>query len=199
MVRSVRYRPLSGPPAHRPARGYIHDAHDEQVIYLVMGHCDRDLRHWQTVDSNAFGPHNLRDVFSQIVDGATYMHTGLGLLHCDLKPHSVLAKQLSDGLYAVKVADLGSAVEANPCVRFPMDQAEIEGVGVRCQALFYRAPFSFRRRCLRARCRCMVVGLRGSRALGPCVSGLSSQGNTTRRRVASYVLSGSSARLRALS
>ncbi len=51
--------------------------------------------------------------FSQIVDGVTYMHTGLGLLHCDLKPQSVLAKHLSDGFYAVKVADLGSAVEAN--------------------------------------------------------------------------------------
>ena len=61
------------------------------------------------------------------------MHTGLGLLHCDLKPQSVLAKQLSDGFYAVKVADLGSAVEANPCARLPIDMAEIEKTGIRCQ------------------------------------------------------------------
>ena len=88
--------------------------HQEGVMHLAMDPRGRDLRHWQTVDSNAFGPHNLRDVFSQIVDGMTYLHTGLGLLHCDLKLHSVLAKQLSDGLYAVKVADLGSAAEANP-------------------------------------------------------------------------------------
>ena len=76
----------------------------------------------------------------RIVDGVTFLHTGLGLLPCDLMPHNVLAKQLSDGLYAVKVADLGSAVEANPSARLPMDKAEIEKTGIRCQTLFYRAP-----------------------------------------------------------
>ena len=110
--------------------------HEEHIMYLVMELWGRDLRCWQTVDANAFGPHNLRDVFIQIVDGVTFLHTGLGLLHCDLKPHSVLAKQLSDGLYAVKVADLGSAVDANPCFRLPMDMDEIRSVGIRCQALF---------------------------------------------------------------
>ncbi len=76
------------------------------------------------------------------MDGVAYLHMGIGLLHCDLKPHSVLAKQLSDGLYAVKVADLGSAVGANPCTWVHMDVAEIEKTGIQRQTLFIELPRS---------------------------------------------------------
>ncbi len=65
----------------------------------------RGLRCWQTIDSNAFGPHSLRDVFSQVVDGVTYLHAGLVRLHCDLDLHSVLAKHLIDRLYSEKAGD----------------------------------------------------------------------------------------------
>ncbi len=40
----------------------------------------------------------------------------------------------------MKVADLGSAVEANPSSRLPIEKAEIEKTGIQCQTLFYRAP-----------------------------------------------------------
>ena len=68
---------------------------------------------------------------------------GIGLLHCDLKPPSVLAKKLIDGFYAVKVVDLGKCVEANPCARLPVDMEGVEESGIACQTLFYRIPEIF--------------------------------------------------------
>ena len=35
---------------------------------------------------------------------------------------------------------MGSAVEANPSSRLPIEKAEIEKTGIQCQTLFYRAP-----------------------------------------------------------
>ena len=120
----------------------VHDVfmfRDSPRYAIVFEEWGRDLHdNWVKI---AQIPVHVRKLLKDVTTGVAYLHS-TGLIHCDIKPSNILAKDVSlktmssHSSFAAKLADLGSCVAAAPVHRPSHELSE----GNLKQTLNYRAP-----------------------------------------------------------
>ena len=107
--------------------------------HLVFELSGTDLHAFLRLRACGLSPAEVRSVAEQFTRGLRHIH-GLGLVHADVKPANILVKVLPCGFVAAKLADVGSALAANPDHRALDSPQEVLASGVPVQTLGYRAP-----------------------------------------------------------
>ena len=90
---------------HHPNVVAIHDkfvSEDYRYVYMVLEHCDMDLKKMQRLKSG-FTPRVVQSMFHQFVLGLDYCHSHR-IIHRDLKPQNLLVQWSSGRL---KIGDFG--------------------------------------------------------------------------------------------
>ena len=87
---------------HAGPNGYPH------LVFELWG-CDLNDPRWHL--AGGLGPKSLRAIVRSVASGLSFLH-GVGLIHADVKPANVLAKQASSpDILEVKLSDFGGVVE----------------------------------------------------------------------------------------
>ena len=121
------------------------DPADKKSFIFLFEEWGQDLDMWLRASEKPFGSRAVRGLLSDVVSGLRHLHEALGVLHADLKPANVLvqARAASSGdarSFWAKLADLGSALSADPRHREQMRTEPTAGRGVDPQTLFFRSP-----------------------------------------------------------
>jgi len=76
------------------------------ILFIQIELCDLSLSQW--LSKNSGSTEDIWDIFTQIVEGLSYIH-GNGFIHRDIKPSNIFLKWRDDGRVGAKLGDLGLA------------------------------------------------------------------------------------------
>jgi len=76
------------------------------ILFIQLELCDLSLSQW--LKNNSGSIEDIWDIFTQIVEGLSYIHEH-GFIHRDIKPGNIFLKWRDDGGISAKLGDLGLA------------------------------------------------------------------------------------------
>lgn len=79
-------------------------------LCLVFELWGRDLRHILVDSPGGFAPQTIRCVANDVSRALFHLHDSLQVIHSDVKPENVLARETEGGVLACKLGDLGAAL-----------------------------------------------------------------------------------------